>query len=30
MLFARDFKVPLKKQELVEIFKRSSDNRKPM
>jgi hypothetical protein len=30
MLFCRDFKVPLKKTFLLELFKRSSENRKNM
>lgn len=28
MLFARDFKIPLKKSFLLELFKKSSENRK--
>lgn len=28
MLFCRDFKLPLKKQHLLELFKKSSENRK--
>jgi len=30
MLFARDFKIPIKKSDLMESFKRSSENRKPV